>query len=319
MAFSAQRCLCLLAALAPAAGAAGQDQPHPSPAGKMATQARQTARADSVDGPAAEKARPSLIAETASIAPGETILIGVTFDIEPGWHTYWHGRNDTVPGPWFEFSAPEGFTVGPLLWPAPKRYEAAGGLLDHVYERQVTIMAPLTAPEELDAESVEISANVNWTVCSDLCLMGEGAVHLSLPVSRTVSAGRHAGRFADARQRLPGPLLQTDELTTRRDADRIEIEVPGASRLAFYPHEKGPALTSVLRDGEVHGSTLTLRLRDGQAEGRATEPLVGVLEVWREGAGETELIELRITTDGNAESVAREPIPAPPVKPADGA
>lgn len=314
MAFDAGRYLGLLT-LATATAAAGQDQTaNPE---KRALQPRQTAPVDSVDGPAAEKARPRLVAEAAAIAPGETILIGVTFDIEPGWHTYWHGRNDTVPGPWIEFSVPEGFEVGPVLWPAPQRYEARGGLLDHIYERQVTLMAPLSAPGDLDTASVQISADVNWTVCSDLCLMGDGAVHLSLPVTSSISPGREASRFADARRRLPRPLLETDEIITRRDADRIEIEVPGATRLAFYPHEQGPALTSILRDGEARASTLTLRLRD--AGSKASEPLAGVLEIWREGASGTQLIEFRITADGEAEPLERDPLPAPPAKPADGA
>jgi DsbC/DsbD-like thiol-disulfide interchange protein len=280
-----------------------------------------------LDSPAAEHARPRLIAEAATIAPGETILIGVTFDIEPGWHTYWHGLNDTVPGPWIEFKAPEGFEVGALQWPAPHRHIAPGNLLDHIYERQVTLLAPLTAPSDLDADSVDITADINWTVCADVCLMADATPELALPVTdagASAAASRDAPRFAAARRRLPRPLRPTDEITTERAGDRIEIRVPGATRLAFYPHEKGPALADLLRDGEARAETLTLRLEPHRSpDNRPPAPLAGVLEIWRGGADgardETQLIELRITSDGRAEPVERQPLPPPPQRPADGA
>ena len=36
-----------------------------------------------------------LIAETTMLSPGETCTLGVAFDIEPGWHLFWNGTNDT--------------------------------------------------------------------------------------------------------------------------------------------------------------------------------------------------------------------------------
>lgn len=281
-----------------------------------------TAQAQSgLDSPAAERARPRLVAESRAIAPGQTILIGITFEIEAGWHTYWHGRNDTVPGPWIEFTAPEGFEVGPVQFPAPRRYVAYERLVDHIYEQQVTLVAPLTAPDAIEQDAVSISAAVNWTVCSDVCLMADATLELSLPVAAPGAAaqpGPEARRFAETRRRLPRPLAPADGIVVKRTEDRIEIRAPGASRLAFYPHEKGPALADLLRDGEARGETLTLRLAEQLGAGRPAEALGGVLEVWRDSARETTLIELRITPEGEAEPVTRQALPPAPQADTDG-
>lgn len=293
------RLACLAAPLAGLAGGAAAAENGAGP---------EKGPQDALQGPGLDRARPRLIAETASIAPGQTILIGVTFDIERGWHTYWNGRNDTVPGPWIEFSAPEGFEVGELRWPAPRRHESPGRILDHTYEGRVTIVAPLTAPVDLPEGLVGLEAQVDWTVCSDICLLANGTVRLDLAVSESPGApGPEADRFAATRARLPRAPTEADGLSAERPADRIEIRAPGAERLAFYPAADGPELGSVLRDGAAEGEALTLRTYGGD------EPLTGVLEIWKGGAAnETELIELRVTGGGSIEAVARPALPAVP-------
>lgn len=264
---------------------------------------------DDLSGPALDKARPQLLAETASIAPGQTILLGVSFEIEPGWHTYWEGRNDTVPAPWIKFSVPEGFAVGELRWPAPHRHESPGALLDHVYERQVTILAPLTAPAELAAgQPVRIAAEVDWTACADICLMAKGIVRLDLAVtSQPGGPGPQAARFAAARARLPRPPRQSDRLAAIRSPAAVEIRAPGAARLAFYPHSEGPQTPSLLRDGAAEGDTLTVRI------GPEAEPISGVLEIWKDAQAKTgEVIEFQVTVDGAIRPIGRDALPPAP-------
>ena len=264
---------------------------------------------DSLSGAALEKARPRFVAETTSISPGQTILVGVSFDIEPGWHTYWKGRNDTVPSPWIEFDVQEGFTLGELQWPAPHRHESPGGLLDHIYERQVTLVAPLTAPTDLrPGETARLAAEIDWTACADICLMAQGTISLDLPV--TVEPGgpsSDAGRFAKSRKRLPRPPRESDDLEVMRIGGRIEIQVPDAARLAFYPHEGGPDTPSLLRDGAADGDRIVLRTGSGG------EPLSGVLEIWNaEDAKAGEVVEFEITGDSSIGALKRDPLPAPP-------
>ena len=46
--------------------------------------------------------------------------------MQPGWHVYWNGRNDTGTPVRITLTVPEGFAAGDVLWPAPVRHVAAG-------------------------------------------------------------------------------------------------------------------------------------------------------------------------------------------------
>ncbi|MEO1318875.1 MAG: protein-disulfide reductase DsbD domain-containing protein, partial [Pseudomonadota bacterium] len=85
-----------------------------------------TAAAPSVAQEADEVSSVSLIAEQDTVRPGQTLLLGLHFELEDGWHIYWDGFNDTGFPPMVEWSLPEGVSVGPMLWPAPERYISPG-------------------------------------------------------------------------------------------------------------------------------------------------------------------------------------------------
>src|SRR5688572_24226696 len=40
-------------------------------------------------------ARVRLVSERSALLPGQTNYIGLAFDIDPGWHLYWHGASDS--------------------------------------------------------------------------------------------------------------------------------------------------------------------------------------------------------------------------------
>ena len=52
------------------------------------------------------------------LVPGETASVAVRLRPEPGWHAYWRHAGDVGSPPAVEWRLPEGFTAGPLRWPA---------------------------------------------------------------------------------------------------------------------------------------------------------------------------------------------------------
>ncbi|MFI4917616.1 MAG: protein-disulfide reductase DsbD domain-containing protein [Phycisphaerales bacterium JB060] len=238
----------------------------------------------------------SLIAETTRVYPGQTILLGLRFELKDKWHIYWHGRNDTGFAPIANWALPEGVTVGPMLWPAPQRYESPGNILDHVYEGQPTILVPLTvAAGARPGTSLNISGEIEWLVCRDICLPGFGPVSLNLevvpPPQQDAGADdplSSSGDIGRAAARLPEPVTAGDapEGLRLQWSDRVvTVQYPGASSLAFYPAMASTSLVSAFEDATADGDSLSLRLasRERDLSDEAERRLVGVLEATMQG------------------------------------
>lgn len=218
--------------------------------------------------PSEDLVRVRLVAEFRELIPGRENWLALDFTIEPHWHLYWDGRNDSGMPPTFEWRLPEGFKAGPIVWPAPHRLVMPGGLLDHVYENRLTLLVPLTVPADAAAGPVKIAADAKWLVCSEMCLPGDAEVSAELTVAGAGTArtpGADARIFSDARARAPKPLPKktpSDPGPVRFswNAGAVELHVPGASKLAFYPSNDCSPLLDLIADGEAKGDRLKIRL-----------------------------------------------------------
>lgn len=244
---------------------------------------------------AGEVSKVSLVAERDRVVPGQTILLGLTFDLDDHWHIYWDGRNDTGFSPTVDWTLPEGVTVGPMLWPAPHRYESPGGILDHVYEGRPTILIPVTIGDGiLPDTTLQIAGQVEWLVCNDVCLPGFGPVSIELVVGRMGNSSFSAPRLSSsetlgkAAARLPEPVLPGNPpkgLSLVWKDEQVAVRFEGATEVSFYPSLASTSLVSALEDGHAKGNALTLRLEPKERDLSKSEDrrLIGVLEVRREG------------------------------------
>lgn len=224
----------------------------------------------------------SLISESPTVQPGQTVLLGLHFELADAWHIYWDGVNDTGFPPAVDWDLPEGVAVGPMLWPAPKRYESPGNILDHVYEGSPTILIPLSIDESVaPGTALRIAGQVEWLVCNDICLPGFGPVSIDLEVvsregnaqNRPLDPSTSIGRAAS---RLPEPLHAIEALPSLRidwSDTRARVAYEGAASLRFYPSTETVRFVSVLDDASTTGDELSIRFEE--AGGR----LAGVLEV----------------------------------------
>ena len=239
------------------------------------------------DAPRTTHAKVQLLSDFGEVAPGGEVLLGVAFDIQPDWHIYWNGRNDSGTAPEIEWTLPDGWTVGPTRWPAPIRHVAAGDLVDHVYERNEVLLVPLKVPASTSSNvSHTVRAKVNYLVCNEACVPESAEVSVSLRVGeakeprRPVSPADRNQRIASAEKRVPVPYgsqVIGAELTW--EGSKATIVVPGAARLEFYPSEDGAAISNLVKDGASNTNRIRLTLSDEDA----SLPLAGVLAVHFEG------------------------------------
>ncbi|HEU4335431.1 MAG TPA: protein-disulfide reductase DsbD domain-containing protein, partial [Candidatus Eisenbacteria bacterium] len=149
----------------------------------------------------------ALLSERASVAPGRPFTVGLRMKIREGWHTYWRNPGDAGLPLAIEWMLPDGFTAGPISWPAPERMPS-GSLMSYGYEGEVLVPIEITPPASIATDSVVIAGRFDWLECSDVCLSASATLDVRLPVRAPADAavpppGPDAALFAAARARMP--------------------------------------------------------------------------------------------------------------------
>lgn len=205
-----------------------------------------------------------LVAATAAVPAGGTVDLGLHLRIAAGWHVYWRGCSDSGAPAEIELELPPGSRAGAWRWPAPERHLAPGGILDHVYEREVLVSVPVTVPADLRGGTWRARAHATWMVCREACLPGEADLALALPVvdrGARVPPSAAAPLFAAAARRLPGPAGPADSLRIEAEPAGLLIEAPGATGLAFYPEAPCDLFADLASAAAAAGPRLSLGLR----------------------------------------------------------
>ncbi|MGH9345199.1 MAG: protein-disulfide reductase DsbD domain-containing protein, partial [Terriglobia bacterium] len=149
----------------------------------------------------------ALISEESGIHPGQKISLGLHFEIEEGWHTYWVNPGDSGQPAFVRWQLPQGWQPGATLWPLPKRIPDHS-MVDYGYENDVLLIVPVRAPTNLAvAGTVNLRASVEWLVCRDVCVPIQTEVDLPLPVIKGtgVAYSQWHNLFQKARAMLPRP------------------------------------------------------------------------------------------------------------------
>jgi DsbC/DsbD-like thiol-disulfide interchange protein len=233
------------------------------------------------------RARPRLICEFAALVPGATTMLGISFDIDEHWHLYWNGYNDAGMAPKATWTMPKGFAVGQLQWPAPTRQLMGQEILNHIYEKRVTLLVPITVPESAEAGSrVEIAADLRWLVCEEACIVEEGRVAITLPVlgsaeSPHPGAPEHVRLIQEARERLPKPMPIDGSLSLTWAKGVCTITSEAAASLAFFPGPECSALIDTIASTQAKGPILTLKPEEIDSATR----LEGVIQLTPKGGG----------------------------------
>jgi hypothetical protein len=152
----------------------------------------------------------TLLADTTAVRAGTPFRLGVLFRMAPEWHIYWLNPGDAGLSTAIEFRLPDGFTAGPLRWPAPIRFVQPGEITGYGYDGEVLLWTEVTPPPALPAgTSVEMTADVSWLSCKDKCVLGQAAPVLRLPAG-DARPSPAAATFARWAGRLPVKIPETE-------------------------------------------------------------------------------------------------------------
>ncbi|MFG0305915.1 MAG: protein-disulfide reductase DsbD domain-containing protein [Phycisphaerales bacterium JB040] len=218
-----------------------------------------------------------LISGTEALVAGEVNTLGLAFELEPGWHLYFDGQNDTgfAPDPGIEW--PEGWELVAIEQPVPVRYVAAGDLLDHVLEGEPVLLLRVRVPEDEAGRTVRLRGDSSWLVCKEACLMDDESVELEIPVVASGSEpgpGPQAGVIEAGERASAGPepdpargRVVPDWLEASWEGESVSVRASGEARqrwvegwrIEFYPGAGSVFLENLLRTGSSGNGALSLR------------------------------------------------------------
>ncbi len=237
--------------------------PHLGVLGNLALAQSSSAPHDSRDTPPYVDV--AMITDVTSVTPGHPFLLGLIFDVKPGWHIYWKYSGETGQPTRVEWVLPAGFKTGPLMYPAPHKFVDASDIISFGHEGKVLLWTEVTPPKTLEpGKTVKLSARSNWLACKTLCVIGKKVVSLQLPVTARSGDVKSPNekRFEDARRQMPVLPDQARHVQVEtglnvdhvRPGDRFEVGVrltiaPGAHIQSHTPLDKGLVATDLFLGG----------------------------------------------------------------------
>jgi DsbC/DsbD-like thiol-disulfide interchange protein len=93
-----------------------------------------------------------LISSHSTIKAGEPFTIGLQFNIDPTWHTYWSNPGETGLPTSLKLDLPSGFTADELQFPVPKKFITDYGfdVREAGYGYETSVVHPMTITPPAD-------------------------------------------------------------------------------------------------------------------------------------------------------------------------
>lgn len=189
----------------------------------------------------------SILIEPTDIQAGQPFWVAIHLKMDDHWHVYWKNPGDTGMPVTVDWELPAGFKAESFEWPYPKRMDAES-FIGFGYENEVSFLAQITPPAQLNQTNYPIKGSIKYLVCSDSsCLPGEAEIQANVNVTKSTPQlnTAHAAFFAKAREALPKSM---GDLQAQRMNDLIELEVNPSNPLKgkivkanFFP-EKGQSI-----------------------------------------------------------------------------
>jgi thiol:disulfide interchange protein len=240
--------------------------------------------APEADAPAIANVAVTLLANRASIAPGETFLIGLTLEHPEHWHTYWKNPGDAGSLTAIAWKETSGATLGAWRYPAPHLYSVAD-IHNFVHEGHAVILIPVTVPASLKpGDTFRLKGTADWLECDDSsCNPKSVAISLDIPV-KAAGEPANAGVFRDAENAIPEnapagavSLVNGDKGTVKLTVAAGALTGRDAASAKFFPaSEKLPASFVTVKPVIETDGSLSFTFPDADKV-TALKKLVGVI------------------------------------------
>lgn len=207
-----------------------------------------------------DQASVRLVSAVDGTGNAEKLLLGLEFQLQPGWKVYWRSPGDAGFPPRPDWAGSDNLADVAMQWPAPHRFSILG-LESFGYEDRVVF--PLEVTPATVGAPLSMRASVDYLVCSDICVPGLADVSIDIPAG-AASPSRFFRDISTFRSRVPpppegSPLRINNSALQPSGDDMVELQVALASTDGLTAPDifvEGP-------DGVFFGPPRALENRDG--------------------------------------------------------
>ncbi|MEA2780678.1 MAG: suppressor for copper-sensitivity [Rhodospirillaceae bacterium] len=175
------------------------------PSGALAQSADSISIGSASAGPASDwaataQSKVRLIAAVEGNGGAKTLPLGLQFQMQPGWKTYWRSPGDAGLPASLDWSGSTNLADAHLAWPAPQRFTLFG-LDTFGYEDEVVL--PIEARPADPTKPLALRLKVDYLVCERICIPMSARLSLALPAGppRPSEFAQLIDRYAS---RVPG-------------------------------------------------------------------------------------------------------------------
>ena len=131
---------------------------------------------------------------------GDTLLAGLEFRYEPGWHGYWRTPGDAGIAPQFNWTASKNLAGEQVAWPAPTRLEVEG-LQNSIYSGDFVL--PVILHLANSHAKTKVAVVVDYAACAQICVPEHARLDLSIEPG-DAARSTEADVIAEASAKIPG-------------------------------------------------------------------------------------------------------------------
>jgi len=154
-----------------------------------------------------DRAAVRLLIDRERVRPGDSLRVGVLFDLDPGWHIYWKSPGDSGLPTELRWDAAQA-EIGPIQWTTPHTFSEGDGLITtYGYSDRVLLYADARVAEDA-RDPLRIEVTAHFLACDITCIPGEVKLARELRIGgeSTPAASHVVALFDAAAAARPTPL-----------------------------------------------------------------------------------------------------------------
>ena len=219
----------------------------------------------------------TLLSDSYAAQPGDKLMLGIKFELEKDWHTYWKNPGDAGEGASIEWDLPQGLSASEILWPGPERIPV-DPLMTFGYNDEVILLTAISSSETVKFP-LTIEAKIGWFTCKDICIPQEGKVDITIKKGDFESS-KDAEEIEKYLNTVPSEFPQNYRIQKLDDKYFIQGEISNGQNfdsVYFFPNNYGLTAYSKAQIYEQNLNSFILEIEASKAKLDITK-FEGVLE-----------------------------------------
>lgn len=166
-----------------------------------------------------------IIVDKKVVALGDELRVGLYFELEDHWHTYWKNPGDSGAAPLIQLTSVPEIQSSDLFYPLPHRLKT-GPLTSYVYEKENLLFYKLRLPESLEPkpELLRVDLSAEWLVCKEECIPAFYDFSISIPLAMHSAPSDSAQLFDRFESSISEEQLLIDAV---EDAETLALDFSG--------------------------------------------------------------------------------------------